>query len=219
MTDAYFLMYAEMLQEEIAFFEQGNRERLAQAPRGELEAMARDRQNVHTVAVSQLTRSGMEILLETPVSSDQDTLKEIEEVWEQTRTRSLRMVLSDMRRWYNVQTCRTEDDWLYRRTLDGLWSYIKQSPVRDELVGRLWEECYESVRMCCDGHLSRLCNVLCGFLEEFKPPVSAGELLQQKISAIAEKEIPVEDKVGEAWAVFEELSIPMEQREAWIDAF
>jgi hypothetical protein len=29
----------------------------------------------------------------------------------------------------------------------------------------------------------------------------------------------VEDKVGEAWVVFEELAVPMEQREAWVDAF
>jgi hypothetical protein len=56
-------------------------------------------------------------------------------------------------------------------------------------------------------------------VEDFKPPVSAGELLQQKMAVIAEKEIPVEDKVGEAWAVFEELGTPMDQREAWIDAF
>jgi hypothetical protein len=60
---------------------------------------------------------------------------------------------------------------------------------------------------------------LCGFSEEFKPQVSVGELLQQRISAIAEREIPVEDKVGEAWLVFEELAVPMEQREAWVDAF
>ena len=218
-TTAYGRMYLEMLGEEIAFFQHLNEERLEQAPRGELEALARDRQNVHTAAVSQQTRTGLDILLETPVSSDQDTLSEIETVWEQSRTRSLRMTLTDMRQWYNVQTCRTEGDWLYRRTLDGLWAYIKVSPVKDELVERLWEECYESVRMCCDGHLSRLCNVLCGFQEEFKPPVSAGELLQQKIAAIAEMDIPVEEKVGEAWAVFEELAIPMEQREAWIEAF
>jgi hypothetical protein len=218
-TTAYGRMYLEMLGEEIAFFQHINEERIEAAPRGELEALARDRQNVHTASVSQQTRTGLETLLETPVSSDQDTLKEIEQVWEQARTRSLRMVLTDMRQWYAVATCRTEDDWLYRRTLDGLWSYIKQSAAREELTERLWEECYESVRMCCDGHISRLCNVLCGFSEEFKPPVSTGELLQQRMAVIAEKEIPVEDKVGEAWAVFEELAVPMEQREAWIDAF
>jgi hypothetical protein len=39
------------------------------------------------------------------------------------------------------------------------------------------------------------------------------------MAAIAEKDIPVEEKVGEAWVVFEQLAIPMEEREAWVDAF
>lgn len=216
-TDHMYRAYDEVLIEEIAFFHTLHNENPVVV--GELQALAQDRQNVHTPAVNQQTRAGLDLLLETPVSSTQNTLAEIQQVWEQSHTRSLRMVVADMRQWYNVETCRTEGDWLYRRTLDGLWAHIQNSPAKDELTERLWEECYESVRMCCDGHISRLCNVLCGFLEEFKPPVSVGELLQQQMAVIAEKDIPVEDKIGEAWAVFEELGIPMEQREAWVDAF
>jgi hypothetical protein len=212
--------YFDRMRGELAFFNQEHEWRIATAPpRGELEALARDRQNVHTSAVTQQTRTGLDVLLETPVSSTQETLREIQRVWEKSHTRSIRMVLQDMHQWYSVSLCRTEDDWLYRRTLDGLWAYIQRSPAKDDLAERLWEECYESVGMCCDGHLSRLCNVLCGFTEEFKPPVSVGELLQQRMAVIAEKQIPVEEKVGEAWAVFEELSVPMDQREAWVDAF
>jgi hypothetical protein len=220
-NEQFYQSYSEVLIEEIAFYNviHHNGENAEAPPMGELQALAVDRQNVHTPAVNEQTRTGLELLLETPIPSDQNTLREIEQVWEQSRTRSLRMVLADMRQWYNVELCRTPGDWLYRRTLDGLWSRIKVSPLKDELVERLWEECYESVRMCCDGHISRLCNVLCGFLEEFRAPISTGELLQQRIAAISEMEIGLEDKVGEAWAVFEELGVPMEEREAWIDAF
>jgi hypothetical protein len=216
-TPGYIHIYARRFEEEVDAFRAEFR--VDARPLGDLEALAVDRQNVHTPAVNQQTHAGLEILLGTSVSSSQDTLREIESVWEKSHTRSIRMVLADMRQWYNVQMCRTEDDWLYRRTLDGLWAYIQASPAKDDLVERLWEECYESVRMCCDGHISRLCNVLCGFQEEFKPPVSVGELLQQRMAVIAEREIPVEEKVGEAWAVFEELAIPMDQRDAWIEAF
>jgi len=218
-TVEYLHMYGPMLEDEIGMFRLLHIQRQALAPLGDLQVLAQDRQNVHTPAVNQQTHAGLEILLGTSVSSSQDTLREIESVWEKSHTRSIRMVVADMRQWYNVQMCRTEDDWLYRRTLDGLWAYIQASPAKDELVERLWEECYESVRMCCDGHISRLCNVLCGFQEEFKPPVPVGELLQQRMAVIAEREIPVEDKVGQAWVVFEELAIPMDQREAWIEAF
>ena len=77
----------------------------------------------------------------------------------------------------------------------------------------------ESLGKCCEGHISRLCNVLVGFDDSFKPVVSAGELLQQKLAAIAERDIQVEYKVGEAWILFEELGIPIEERNAWIEAF
>lgn len=219
LPDLIFQAYEETLQEEVTFFRTLYPDEENATPLGELEALAKDSQNVHTTAVNNQTRSGLELLLEMPVPADQETLKEIKEEWEKTHTRSVRTVMSDMRRWYMTETCRTEGDWLYRRALDGLWLRVKSSPAKDELVNRLWEECYESVRMCCDGHLSRLCNVLCGFDDAFQAPVSVGELLQQKMSAIAEKDVPVEEKVGEAWVVFEELAIPMEERDAWIEAF
>ena len=109
-------------------------------------------------------------------------------------------------------------DFLYRRALDGLWTRIKASPHRVELTERLWQECSEACEMCCDGHLARLCNVMVGFDDAFKPPVSAGELLQQRIASIAEMELDIHYKVGEAWKVFEELAIPMAERIPWLEA-
>ena len=72
--------------------------------------------------------------------------------------------------------------------------------------------------MCCEGHLARLTNVLVGFDEDIPAPVAVGEILQQKIAAIAALDVRVEEKVGQAWVVFVELNIPMEERMAWLDA-
>jgi hypothetical protein len=36
---------------------------------------------------------------------------------------------------------------------------------------------------------------------------------------ISQKHLSVEYKVGEAWKVFEEMKIPMKDREAWIREF
>lgn len=108
---------------------------------------------------------------------------------------------------------------MYKRMLDGLWARVKAHKERKELTKRLWEEAFESVDKCCQGHLSRLANVLVGFTEEVKAEVPVGEILQQKIAAIAAKDIGVEFKVCEAWTVFEELKVPMEERDAWIEAF
>jgi hypothetical protein len=189
------------------------------APKTELEALSRDNQNVHTPAVNKQTQDAVTALLETPVAVGQDTLVELQEAWRTRPSVSRKSVLKDVSRWYKTSMCRVEEDYLYQRLLDGLWTRIKLSPNKEDLVQRLWEECFESLKMCCEGHISRLCNVLVGYDETFKAPVSAGEMLQQRIAAIAGEDISVPHKVVKAWEVMEELQIPREQRMEWIEAF
>lgn len=182
----------------------------------ELQRFAMDNQNVHTQVVVAQTTDGMKFLLETPVPPEQDVIKELRAVWD---CKGKKRVMRDVDMWYNIATCVEDNDYLYKRMLDGLWARIKTHKEREELTKRLWEEASDSVGKCCQGHLSRLTNVLVGFTDEVKAEVPVGELLQQKIAAIAAQDIRVEEKVAAAWAVFEELKIPMEQRDAWIDAF
>ena len=174
----------------------------------DLARLAMDSQNVHTKEVTKQVRESTTYLLSIVVPEGQDTLHELKSVW---ADRDSKKVLRDIKRWYRNST----DDCLYKRMLDGLWCRIKSNP---ELVQRLWEEACESVDMCCQGHISRLSNVLVGFTDDVKAGVPVGEILQNKMAAIAEKDIPLTHKVGEAWVVFEELHIPMSERDAWVDA-
>lgn len=177
-----------------------------------LGEIATNNQSVHTAAVSEQTNRGMELLLSQTVPETLDVVK----VFDFRKDKLLR---DDVRKWYKTETCKAENDYLYRNTLNGLWVLIQAHKEKVELLNRLFEEMKESVGMCCEGHLSRLCNVLVGFDDRFSPPVPVGELLQQRISAIASQEVSVEQKVCLAWAVFEELKIPLEERDAWIEAF
>ena len=95
----------------------------------------------------------------------------------------------------------------------------KDDERRTELFRRLWEECAESVGMCCEGHISRLCNVLVGFDEAFQPPVPFGEILQSKMAAIAGLDISDDEKRRQANAFFDEHGTPAEERTAWLEAF
>jgi hypothetical protein len=214
-----FVLMTQDLHEEIAWWNEIHLGGPAVIPRSDLHRLALDGQNVHTKEVAQQTNDATSYLLSMVVPKGQDTLKEIETGWGKQETKTRRLVLKDVRKWYATKTCRTEDDFLYRKCLDGLWARIKASQHSEDLLQRLWEECTESLQMCCEGHVSRLCNVMVGFEEECKAPVSVGELLQQKMAAIAALDIRVEHKVGEAWVVFEELSIPMNQRIEWLEAF
>ncbi len=178
--------------------------------------IALDPQSVHTAVVSEQTNRTMDILLAEPVSSDCNTLKELPIAFHLNRK-----LYSDMRRWYKQSTCRGVDDWLYRKALDGLWALIqrKEGEEREELVQRLFEEAKESIGMCCEGHISRLCNVMVGFDDRFAAAVSVGEQLQMRMAAIANEDLATELKVERAVGVFRELAVPEDQWDAWIEAF
>jgi hypothetical protein len=96
---------------------------------------------------------------------------------------------------------------------------IPNEETRQELVKRAFEECSESVSMCCEGHLSRLCNVMVGFDDAFMPPVSTAEILQNKMGAISLLDISTEEKIEQAKKVLEELGVPSIEHEVWLEAF
>jgi hypothetical protein len=183
-------------------------------PAKALEQFANDNQNVHRKVVTDQTNDHTEKLLVVTVPSEQDTLAEVRKLFGRSRK-----VMADVEHWYGITMCRKEADCLYQRTLDGLWTLIKASEHKEELCKRLKEELTESVGMCCEGHLSRLCNVLAGFHDSFATVVSKGEILQQKMSAIAALEATTRTKKMRARAVLAELEIPKEEHDAWLDAF
>lgn len=140
--------------------------------------------------------------------------------WEKIYT-----VYRDIEKWFSTQHCRTAHpqppDNLYYKTIRGLVAYIlrvENPELRDELFKRAYEECKESVGLCCDGHLARLVNVLVGFDDAFKPPVSQGDLIQDRMSAINAMDVSANEKIRLAHTFFTELGIGMEERTPWIDA-
>jgi hypothetical protein len=182
---------------------------------GEMGRLAYDTQNVHTREVNDNVSNSLDLLLAV-----RDPVNGFEGYWSNfPETKENRKMHKDMKKWYDTESCRSDEDWLYRKTLDGLWTLIDRSPFRDELMVRLTQEADESVGMCCDGHIARLCNVMVGFDAAFKAPISPAEILGDKIAAIAALDLSVEAKVVEAWTAFEALHIDHETRKDWISAF
>jgi hypothetical protein len=172
-------------------------------------------QNVHTQCVTDQTEHTLTLLrtLDRPV--DRTIPSEILDAWmmhDKIPGRSMVAVGRDL-------FARYEAGGRYAEALDLLWVYIQASPHKDELVLRLYQETKDSRTKCASSWISRLCNVPVGFDERFTPPVAPGEILQYKMLAISQKRMPVEEKVVEAWKVFEDHQTPMEEREAWIREF
>jgi hypothetical protein len=192
-----------------------------------LGAIATDAQSVHTRAVAKQTNEGVAKLLAEVVPESQQTMMEIWNMWtcsskQRHNPRLALMLFGDMLKWYETPTCKTKNDFLYKRLIDGLWARVQRTEdkeLRAELRLRVAQEVVESKDMCCEGHISRLVNVLVGFDDAFKPPVPVGEILQQKMALIAGKDIETEAKQTEARSVFAELGIPEAEQAAWLEAF
>ena len=182
-----------------------------------LKYLSQDSQNVHTGPVNNQTNTNVEILIRTPVPGHQQTVQEIHTALMKGRKKPTKY-MEDMEEWYAKDFIINDGDFLYKKVLDGLWARIKSSPNRKELEKRLKEELREMYGKCAMGHISRLCNVLVGFEEDIKPEISVGEHLQNKMSAISQKDITLEEKVIEALVLMEELGITKEEQDAWIDA-
>ena len=199
---------------------------VAPAPvRRDLQILARDAQNVHTQAVSNQTNEAMNKLMSVDVPREQQTEKSMTRAWLMILTVSwndMLRTLDDVNKWFNTKTCRSVDDNLYRKLLRGVVATINRTDdeMRPELYKRLWEECYESVGMCCEGHITRLCNVMVGFDSAYPAPaVPLGELIQQKMAAIAGFDVSTEEKQRQANQWFDENNVPAGQRTAWLEAF
>jgi molybdopterin biosynthesis enzyme len=58
-----------------------------------------------------------------------------------------------------------------------------------------------------------------GYHDAYKPQVSVGEILQQRMAAISQMAIHESEQRRLAVDVLSELKIPQEQHAAWLEAF
>lgn len=197
----------------------------AAAAQPELARIAADTQNVHTTAVTRQTNDMQKKLLEVVVQPFQQTEQAIVTEWlgilPQPRWSETLRTMNDIHKWFNTKSCRTMNDNLYRNMLRGVVAKIIETSdlsIRAELFKRLREECFESVGMCCEGHLSRLCNVFVGYDDAFKSLTTIGEEMQNKMAAIAGSDLPVEERLAQARAWFDEHAVPDAERQGWLAA-
>lgn len=188
-----------------------------------LAQLAADPQSVHTTEVVAQTNESLKVLLDAAdkltgqAYTTPDWLAGQWLVLQIASWKEVRETVDDMQKWYAKATCCTTNDKLYYRALTGLGAII--SETKDvELLKRAFEECNESIGMCCEGHLGRLVNVLVGFHENVAPPVPVGEMLQQKIGAISMLDISTDEKVYKAMEVLSDLNVPQAEHSVWLDA-
>ena len=188
-----------------------------------LGKIANDSQSVHSVSATRSTNDGIFILEKQEVPFGQKTVDEIREAWSKKfNPTQVDRLIQDMKDWGSRPQVMDKKKNLYKSVLRGLWAKIKSfddAELKTELVKRLFEECSEALGMCADGHVGRLVNVLIGFDEQFKSNISPKEYFQNNMALIAKSEVPLAFKIDQAKKLMDEVDIPQEERDAWLEAF
>jgi len=187
--------------------------------RQELANIANDRQNVHTeLVVNKVKQTVQRILqVEVPEEYQTDTLKTTGEI-------ILECKLSREAAWQMMaKYCQDDDIYemgngIYAKVLNSVWQYIKASPDAEDLKKILASEMKDNVGMCAQGNLSRLCNILSGYLDGVEVnEKSTTEILGERFAQLVEIE-NIDERTARARILLAELHVPDETWNDWLQA-
>jgi len=185
---------------------------------GALAQLANDRQNVHTAVVVQKVKETVQKVLQIPVPPEYqtETLKTSGEI-------ILECGLSKQAAWQMMaKYCGDEDIYdlgrgIYARVLNSVWQYIKASPDAADLKKILASEMQDNIGMCAQGNLSRLCNILSGYMEGLVVDVkSKNEIIGERLASLIEID-DTKQRVAAGVRILQELEVPFEERDIWLD--
>lgn len=183
---------------------------------GDLEAFARDNQNVHTRQVVENVKLTVRKILEIeiPPEFETETLRTPGEI-------ILVCGLSKKAAWQMMAKYCSEEsiydmEGIYPKVLNAVWQFIHHSEDREDLIKILKSEMEDNIGMCAQGNLSRLCNILNGYLDGIQLDTeSLSEKIGKRIAPLMEIESIIE-RVERAYQVMRELNVPANEWEVWI---
>ena len=106
---------------------------------------------------------------------------------------------------------------IYGRVLDGVWQFIKNSEHKADLCKILKSELKDNLGMCLQGNLTRICNVLAGYLDG----VGSHETPVERLGRELPKLFVIEDeekRLDAAKKVLAEVGLPEEEWTPWLEA-
>jgi len=106
---------------------------------------------------------------------------------------------------------------IYGRVMDGVWHYIKNSEHKADLCKILKSELKDNIGMCLQGNLTRICNVLAGYLEGVASQETPVERLGRELPKLMDIEDD-EKRVEAAKKVLAEVGLPEDEWTPWLDA-
>jgi len=180
----------------------------------ELARIANDRQNVHTTAVVSSIKKTIERIeqISVPIEYRTETMKTLSEIIDECRP-SLKAVWQMTSKFCGNENIYDMGHGIYARVLSSVWQFIKNSEHKDDLKKILCSELEDSIGTCSQGNLSRICNILSGYLEGLELR-STAEIIGEKFHEIRENP----DRILVGRAILHNMAIPEDQWAPWLEA-
>jgi hypothetical protein len=185
-----------------------------------LERFAADPQNVHTTDTVRQTKEIVERVRTIPVPEDykwntrvvSKTIGEIIAECQLTSHAAAQM----FNQYVSSVAIYDIEEGIYGKVLDSVWQYIKTSPDKEDLCKILKNEMTDNIGMCAQGNLSRICNILAGYLDGVGEQECLSERLGRLLSSVMSIESIIE-RVEKACNILKENNVPMDEWEVWMD--
>ena len=156
----------------------------------DIRAFAADRQNVHTKFSVDMTKTVVNRVLKIVVDKDYRwNRKTVSRTPADIITACAlppKVAMQMMEKYCAADNVYEMGVGIYGKVLDGVWQYMKKSEHKKDLAGILRQELTDNLGMCAQGNLSRLCNVLAGYLEGVGPQESIAERLGREMPKLME---------------------------------
>lgn len=190
------------------------------APLGELQQFAGDAQNVHTTTIVNQTKEIVQKIREVPVPPEYmwtatETSKTPFEIGLECKL-SQRAALQMMTQYSQDTEIYEMEAGIYGKTLDSVWQYIKASPDRRDLCKILKQEMEDNIGMCAQGNLSRLCNILAGYMDGVKQKESTAEILGRLFPKLMEMD-DEDIRVSKGVKILVENNVPEKEWQTWLE--
>lgn len=184
----------------------------------ELGKFAADPQNIHTTIMVDQTKKMIEKIRAVPVPEEyrwntqscSKTPGEIIVMCKLTPDAAWQM----MSKYANPEPIYDIEEGIYGKVLDSVWQYVLNSPEKDSLIAIVKSELEDNVGMCAQGNLSRICNILSGYMDGVGPQESPAEVLGRLMPDVAKIDDTVE-RLKEANRVLEESGLPKTEWMKW----
>ena len=185
-----------------------------------LARIANDNQNVHTQLVVEQTKKNVQEILKIPVP---EIFKWQSKKLSMTyKTIIMFCHLSPKSAWqFSSMYCSDAtiydlEPGIFGKVVDGVWQFISKSPDKQDLKKILTSELRDNIGMCAQGNLSRICNVLQGYLEGIEQKESISEILGREFSKLMEIE-GVTERLNKGKLILFNNNVPEDQWENWLE--